>query len=117
MEISLYGVDIIASVSVLPEFSGESILLHIEQARAGVLSLPPGMVLEQLKSSLPSGIELQGDTLIVKTPQFSLEEQGIDFSVGLRELRVEDGKFIFRTDSVSQAIEQLLQLFLNGLFS
>lgn len=115
--VSVYGMDITASFSIRPEFSGDSILLHMEEAHAGILPLPPSLVLEQIKSYLPQGVELEGDTLTIQTPQFSLKEQGIDFSVGLQELCVKDGNFIFRTDSVSDAIQQLLELFLNSLFS
>lgn len=117
LPITAYGMDITAYCAIRPEFSKETIQLHIEEARAGLLPLPPSLALEAVEEKLPAGVELQGDTLVMETPHFSLEEQGIDFSVGLQELRAENGKFILRTDSVSDAIQDLLQLFLNGLFS
>lgn len=117
LPVTVYGMDITAYCAIRPEFSQETIQLHMEEARAGLLPLPPSVVMDAVKEKLPKGLELQGDTLVMETPRFSLEEQGIDFSVGLQELRVEDGKFILRTDSVSDALQDLLQLFLNGLFS
>lgn len=117
LPVTVYGMDITAYCAVRPEFSKETIQLHIEETRAGLLLLPPSWMLESVEEKLPKGLELQGDTLIMDTPRFSLEEQGIDFSVGLEELKVENGKFTLRTDSVSDAIQDLLQLFLNGLFS
>lgn len=117
LPVTVYGMDITAYCAVRPEFSKETIQLHIEETRAGLLPLPPSWMLESVEEKLPKGLELQGDTLIMDTPRFSLEEQGIDFSVGLEELKVENGKFTLRTDSVSDAIQDLLQLFLNGLLS
>lgn len=117
LPVTVYGMNITAYCAVRPEFSKETIQLHIEETRAGLLPLPLSWMLESVEEKLPKGLELQGDTLIMDTPRFSLEEQGIDFSVGLEELKVENGKFTLRTDSVSDAIQDLLQLFLNGLFS
>lgn len=111
------GMQITAYCSVVPEFSDGNILLHIQETCAGVLPLPPSVVLSLVEEYLPDEMQVQGDSLVMQAPSFSLEEQGLDVSVALQDLYIEDGEFVLRTDSVSQVIQELLEQFMEQLFS
>lgn len=111
------GMQITAYCSVVPEFSDGNILLHIQETCAGVLPLPPSVVLSLVEEYLPDEMQVQGDSLVMQAPSFSLEEQGVDVSVALQDLYIEDGEFVLRTDSVSQVIQELLEQFMEQLFS
>ncbi len=111
------GMQITAYCSVIPEFSDGNILLHIQETCAGALPLPPSVVLSLVEGYLPDEIQVQGDALVVQAPAFSLKEQGLDISVALQDMHIEDGEFILRTDSVSKAIQQLLEQLIGQLFS
>ncbi len=98
------------------QYQGDVIYLQVLEARLGKLPLPIAFVLSLAKEKLPDTVQTRGDTIIVPTPRFSLEEQGLDVSVGLTDVRIEKGQFVLRTDSVTGALEKIMQGFLQQLF-
>ena len=77
------------------------------------MSLPPSFVLSLAEEKLPEGISRDGDSLVLQTPGVSLDQYGVDISVSLTDLYVEDGEIVICTDTVQSALGWLLQEFAN----
>ena len=82
----------------------------------GKLPLPTSFVLSMAKEKLPENVTVDGDTLVLQTPRLSLEDQGLDVSLGVTNVRIENGEFVLETDGVTDALKQLMQGFVNQLF-
>ena len=98
------------------QYKGETICLHVTEAQMGKLPLPTSFVLSMAKEKLPENVTVDGETLILQTPRLSLEEQGLDVSLGVTNVRIENGEFVLETDGVTDALKQLMQGFVNQLF-
>ena len=86
-------------------FQEDTLTFRLLEAKAGLLSLPVSTVLSLAEPRLPDSLQRTGeDTLSLGTPRFSLEEYGVQVSVGLQEAYIEGGAFVLRTDSLSHAL-------------
>ena len=91
-------------------FQEDTLTFRLLEAKAGLLSLPVSTVLSLAEPRLPDSLQRTGeDTLSLGTPRFSLEEYGVQVSVGLQEAYIEGGAFVLRTDSLSHALGTVLQ--------
>lgn len=99
-------------------FQEDTLTFRLLEAKAGLLSLPVSTVLSLAEPRLPDSLQRTGeDTLSLGTPRFSLEEYGVQISVGLQEAYIEGGAFVLRTDSLSDALGTVLQGALDFLLS
>ena len=99
-------------------FQEDTLTFRLLEAKAGLLSLPVSTVLSLAEPRLPDSLQRTGeDTLSLGTPRFSLEEYGVQVSVGLQEAYIEGGAFVLRTDSLSDALGTVLQGALDFLLS
>lgn len=99
-------------------FQEDTLTFRLLEAKAGLLSLPVSTVLSLAEPRLPDSLQRTGeDTLSLGTPRFSLEEYGVQVSVGLQEAYIEGGAFVLRTDSLSHALGTVLQGALDFLLS
>lgn len=99
-------------------FQEDTLTFRLLEAKAGLLSLPVSTVLSLAEPRLPDSLQRTGeDTLSLGTPRFSLEEYGVQISVGLQEAYIEGGAFVLRTDSLSHALGTVLQGALDFLLS
>lgn len=99
-------------------FQEDTLTFRLLEAKAGLLSLPVSTVLSLAEPRLPDSLQRTGeDTLSLGTPRFSLEEYGVQVSVGLQEAYIEGGAFVLRTDSLSDALGTVLQGALDRWFS
>ena len=99
-------------------FQEDTLTFRLLEAKAGLLSLPVSTVLSLAEPRLPDSLQRTGeDTLSLGTPRFSLEEYGVQISVGLQEAYIEGGAFVLRTDSLSDALGTVLQGALDRWFS
>lgn len=99
-------------------FQEDTLTFRLLEAKAGLLSLPVSTVLSLAEPRLPDSLQRTGeDTLSLGTPRFSLEEYGVQVSVGLQEAYIEGGAFVLRTDSLSHALGTVLQGALDRWFS
>ena len=99
-------------------FQEDTLTFRLLEAKAGLLSLPVSTVLSLAEPRLPDSLQRTGeDTLSLGTPRFSLEEHGVQVSVGLQEAYIEGGAFVLRTDSLSHALGTVLQGALDFLLS
>lgn len=99
-------------------FQEDTLTLRLLEAKAGLLSLPVSTVLSLAEPRLPDSLQRTGeDTLSLGTPRFSLEEYGVQISVGLQEAYIEGGAFVLRTDSLTDALGTVLQGALDFLLS
>lgn len=99
-------------------FQEDTLTFRLLEAKAGLLSLPVSTVLSLAEPRLPDSLQRTGeDTLSLGTPRFSLEEYGVQVSVGLQEAYIEGGAFVLRTDSLTDALGTVLQGALDFLLS
>ena len=99
-------------------FQEDTLTFRLLEAKAGLLSLPVSTVLSLAEPRLPDSLQRTGeDTLSLGTPRFSLEEYGVQVSVGLQEAYIEGGEFVLRTDSLTDALGTVLQGALDRWFS
>lgn len=99
-------------------FQEDTLTFRLLEAKAGLLSLPVSTVLSLAEPRLPDSLQRTGeDTLSLGTPRFSLEEYGVQISVGLQEAYIEGGAFVLRTDSLTDALGTVLQGALDFLLS
>lgn len=99
-------------------FQEDALTFRLLEAKAGLLSLPVSTVLSLAEPRLPDSLQRTGeDTLSLGTPRFSLEEYGVQVSVGLQEAYIEGGAFVLRTDSLTDALGTFLQGALDFLLS
>ena len=99
-------------------FQEDTLTFRLLEAKAGLLSLPVTTVLSLAEPRLPDSLQRTGeDTLSLGTPRFSLEEYGVQVSVGLQEAYIEGGAFVLRTDSLSVALGTVWQGALDFLLS
>ena len=99
-------------------FQEDTLTFRLLEAKAGLLSLPVSTVLSLAEPRLPDSLQRTGeDTLSLGTPRFSLEEYGVQISVGLQEAYIEGGAFVLRTDSLTDALGTVLQGALDFLIS
>ena len=99
-------------------FQEDALTFRLLEAKAGLLSLPVSTVLSLAEPRLPDSLQRTGeDTLSLGTPRFSLEEYGVQVSVGLQEAYIEGGAFVLRTDSLTDALGTVLQGALDFLLS
>lgn len=99
-------------------FQEDTLTFRLLEAKAGLLSLPVSTVLSLAEPRLPDSLQHTGeDTLSLGTPRFSLEEYGVQVSVGLQEAYIEGGAFVLRTDSLTDALGTVLQGALDFLLS
>lgn len=99
-------------------FQEDTLTFRLLEAKAGLLSLPVSTVLSLAEPRLPDSLQRTGeDTLSLGTPRFSLEEYGVQVSVGLQEAYIEGGEFVLRTDSLTDALGTVLQGALDFLLS
>lgn len=94
-------------------FEDKTLRIQVLEAGMGTLSLPPSFVLSLAEEKLPEGISRDGDSLVLQTPGVSLDQYGVDISVSLTDLYVEDGEIVICTDTVQSALGWLLQEFAN----
>lgn len=99
------------------EYREDGIRFKMLETKLGKLPLPVSFVLSLAKEKLPQTLRVEGDTLIFPVPKISLKEYGVDTEVGLTDVRIENGEFVLRTDSVTDALEGLLQGFLGQLLT
>lgn len=112
------GLDITAYCRGEIAFQEDTLTFRLLEAKAGLLSLPVSTVLSLAEPRLPDSLQRTGeDTLSLGTPRFSLEEYGVQVSVGLQEAYIEGGAFVLRTDSLSHALGTVLQGALDFLLS
>lgn len=112
------GLDITAYCRGEIAFQEDTLTFRLLEAKAGLLSLPVSTVLSLAEPRLPDSLQRTGeDTLSLGTPRFSLEEYGVQISVGLQEAYIEGGAFVLRTDSLSDALGTVLQGALDFLLS
>lgn len=99
-------------------FQEDTLTFRLLEAKAGLLSLPVSTVLSLAEPRLPDSLQRTGeDILSLGTPRFSLEEYGVQVSVGLQEAYIEGGAFVLRTDSLTDALGTVLQGALDFLLS
>ena len=106
-----HGLEIGITARVDLSFDQETkiITIRIDKMKAGRLPVSPRWGLSLVKASLPSGISIKDNQILVDTKQMEWHMGELETLLEIQDVRVENGKLYLSTNGMVDAIDEYLK--------